>query len=533
MNLYETPGAQRLIGAGTPGQSEFDAKRAVSDPLSTVFSPVVGTTVASKFVKPGDAFVDGLTASVAKGSERWRQSTNGQYRPVVTTGTLYGPFTTPPVEADKAPAGAPVVGTDTVTLDKGPGDYTSSGKLIADEAGYYTWVWSIDAADQDARTQTQIPKGYAFRDRFGQVQETHVSPSSVTAISHVADKEVPLSGELVDGIDVSVKDGAWIRDDQGDRVPVTFTGTAYHVPGDVAPAVSDTAPADAVVLGQRKLTATKPGTYTNADDPIEAPAAEGGFVSWVWQIRAEDQPTKYQGYVQDWSDSFGLPDETVHINVPQVSSLAKAKVAFGDEASDTGIIAGTMPAKPAQLTLEAFRQPEPGDRFKQPRTTIRTGQNTDLVDANAICTPGNRVFTTKDQPITVTTAGEYESAPVVFDKYGTYHWVETLTAANGDVIARGACGALGETTTIARTPHTPPTPTTPATPAAPATPTHGMPTGGDRELAFTGTTLPVLWIGGAAVLAAAIGLTIIALRRRNTTTQTTSDVDGIGQLLEE
>ncbi|WIE70247.1 hypothetical protein [Curtobacterium sp. MCLR17_054] len=371
VRLYTTPGAQRLISAGTPGQPDFNASTFKTDPLSTVFSPVVTTKVASKFVKPGQAFVDGLTASVAKGSQKWRQASNGTYLAVKTTGALYGPFVAPPTTANTAPAKAPIVGTDTVTLDKGPGSYKSSGKLKAAKGGYYTWVWSIRAADH-GRTQTQIPKSYAFTDRFGLVAETHVSPSAITATSHVADGEVPLSGALVDGIDVAAQGGAWLQDSAGKPVPVTFTGTAYHVPGDGAPAVSDTVTKGAVPLGTRKLTAPKLGSYTTAAEPIEAPAASGGYVSWVWQIRTADQPAKWQGYVQDWSDSFGLPNETARILVPEVSSVAKADIALGSPATDTGIIAGTMPAKPAQLTFEAYRQPQADDHFQQPRTTDDT-----------------------------------------------------------------------------------------------------------------------------------------------------------------
>jgi len=58
------------------------------------------------------------------------------------------------------------------------------------------------------------------------------------------------------------------------------------------------------------------------------------------------------------------------------------------------------------------------------------------------------VFTTADSPLEVTEAGEYESAPAAFAQYGDYFWVETLRASTGEVIARGECGALGETTTV-------------------------------------------------------------------------------------
>jgi hypothetical protein len=104
------------------------------------FQPEITTQVASRYVAEGDAFVDGLTVTVSKGT--WIHL-DGNPIEVTATGTLYGPFDEQPTEADTPPAGAPVAGTETMTLT-GAGSYTSPGTIVASESGFYTWVWSID-----------------------------------------------------------------------------------------------------------------------------------------------------------------------------------------------------------------------------------------------------------------------------------------------------------------------------------------------------------------------------------------------------
>lgn len=175
VNLYETPGQQRLLANGTPS--------AVTDTAQTPwieldFQPVIGTQVATKYVAEGDAFTDLLTVSTV-GAGSWTHL-EGHPVPLSAYGTLYGPFDEQPAESERAPEGAPVVGTETLLLDRGTGEYTSSGSLTASESGFYTWVWGIDKDTQGAHAK--YIRG-SFTDWFGRVAETHVTPFQPEAVS--------------------------------------------------------------------------------------------------------------------------------------------------------------------------------------------------------------------------------------------------------------------------------------------------------------------------------------------------------------
>lgn len=96
------------------------------------FQPVIGTQVAARYVDEGDAFVDRVTVSTV-GTGEWI-IVDGTPVELTATGTLYGPFDEQPTEADTAPDGAPVAGTETLTLT-GTGEYLSAGTVTATESG--------------------------------------------------------------------------------------------------------------------------------------------------------------------------------------------------------------------------------------------------------------------------------------------------------------------------------------------------------------------------------------------------------------
>jgi hypothetical protein len=169
--LYTTGGQQRTIRGDGPGSLEFSAAaRTSSIPLD--FSPVITTEVETRSVEVGEPLVDRLRVALAEGSRPWRTGADGAPVDVVADGVLYGPFAEPPAEAPSAPADAPVAGREAVTLS-GTGEYSTSGSVIADEPGYYTWVWTVDAARQDAVGAAALPPGYLFVSPFGLQEETH------------------------------------------------------------------------------------------------------------------------------------------------------------------------------------------------------------------------------------------------------------------------------------------------------------------------------------------------------------------------
>ena len=412
VTIYYTGSQQRTLRGGTSKPVTFSADDSVT--LSIEFSPIVQTTVASRFVDEGDAFVDGVTASALEGVWPTRV-------PVSATGTLYGPFTEQPDVASEAPEDAPVVGTETLTLE-GPGDYTTSGVLNAPITGFYTWVWRISAADQADATRALIPDNYEFADEFGLVAETHVVPVDLSAVSQVSVSEVGLGGTIGDQLTVALESGSWLTVD-GVPLEAVFEGTAYFVAGDTAPVVSDTVPIEAVVIGTSTIAAPGPGVYSSTT--VTAPSATAGFVTWVWRL---SPVSELASYFQPWVDQFGLPAETTRVLTPAVVTKAVPAVAIGDPVFDTAIVSGTLPAQPSSLVFQAYLQ---------------------AADETATCDESTLVFDSHDDPIEVTAVGNYDSPVTTFTNYGTHFWVESLYASDGTLIHRGACGLPDETTLVA------------------------------------------------------------------------------------
>ena len=79
----------------------------------------------------------------------------------------------------------------------GPGEYRSSGSVIATLPGHYTWVWRIDAADQPVEVQATLPTGYRFADRFGLPDETLEVAAPQLAATGVAPTSLALAGALM------------------------------------------------------------------------------------------------------------------------------------------------------------------------------------------------------------------------------------------------------------------------------------------------------------------------------------------------
>ncbi len=343
VNLYSTPGAQRLLAGGTQVALTDSASTPVI-PLD--FQPVIGTQVASKFVAEGEAFVDELVVETV-GTGDWIV-VGGSPVPLTATGTLYGPFDEQPAEAETAPEDAPVVGTETVLLDSGPGAYLSAGTLTASESGFYTWVWEIDRAVQGESAQYIRD---SFRDWFGRVAETHVSPFQPVAVSR-SDARLAVPGdEVTDTLTVSSDNGAWLRID-GEPIPVTFTGTAYRVPGVLPPLEQAGVPGDAVALGTVQVTATGPGVYTSPAVVLPDP----GFVTWVWEVRLAEQPAEYRDYLaEDWADNYGVPLESTSVRHPVsiASELREYNVHLNGRAFDTITVSG-FPADHGEFTGDGY-----------------------------------------------------------------------------------------------------------------------------------------------------------------------------------
>lgn len=339
VDLYTTPGSQRLLSAVTGSASGLSAS-AQTGTIDLDFQPQITTQVAARFVAQGAAFVDQLTVSVTKGT--WTKL-NGSRIPVQATGTLYGPFDSQPAEAPSPPSGAPVVGTVSVTLT-GAGTYTSPGTLRAPASGFYTWVWRID---KNAQGQYGKYLTGSFADRFARVTETSVVAFQPELTSRV-DAHLADPGQAVgDTVEVYSSNGDWLRVDDA-YVPVTFEASILQVPGTRPPTVcggpvATREPADATadpeVVASVRLTVTGPGTYASPSVTLPDP----GFVTWVWRVVKADQPATWRDYIAgDWQDAYGLAAETTSVRWPVTitSELREYNVHPAGRAFDTIKLSG-------------------------------------------------------------------------------------------------------------------------------------------------------------------------------------------------
>lgn len=328
VNLYDTPGAQRLLGGASPLGLDASAQSPV---IELDFQPTITTQVSSRFVAEGDTFGDQVTVGVSKGT--WIRL-DGAPVPVTATGTLYGPFDEQPAEADTAPANAPIAGEVELTLT-GAGVHQAPETITATASGFYTWVWQIDKAAQGEYAKYLTG---SFADRFGQMAETSVVPFQPEAVSKADQRLVAPGDAVTDTITASSANGGWLKVN-GDYVPVVFEGTAYQVPGTLPPTQSATVDPNAVPIGEVTVTATGPGVYTSPE--VVLPNA--GFVTWVWQVRVASQPEEFRDYIaDDWADEYGIPVESTSVRHPiqTTSQLREYNVHLGARAFDTIVVSG-------------------------------------------------------------------------------------------------------------------------------------------------------------------------------------------------
>lgn len=96
----------------------------------------------------------------------------------------------------------------------------------------------------------------------------------------------------------------------GQKAHVTAHGRAYYTLE--KPIKGNDVPADATLIGETDLDFSAPGTQTAT---IDKPASlNGGYVTWVWSIEKNNQPTEWGKYLlQDTTDGWSADDEVVEL----------------------------------------------------------------------------------------------------------------------------------------------------------------------------------------------------------------------------
>lgn len=96
----------------------------------------------------------------------------------------------------------------------------------------------------------------------------------------------------------------------GEKAQVTAHGRVYHTAE--KPSKGSGIPADATLIGETDLDFTAPGTQTAT---VAKPASlDGGYVTWVWTIEKNNQPSEWGKYLlQDATDGWAADNEVVEV----------------------------------------------------------------------------------------------------------------------------------------------------------------------------------------------------------------------------
>lgn len=466
--------------------------RAAYADIDTAWAPQVASEVTSKFVSVGERHSDDVIFSAApagsgfSGEWRWRMNSEGarEWMPVKARVTAYGPFLTDPALNPSAepPVGAPVAARATLTTDpardhSAPQRYSFVFDEAIAEQGYYTYVWEIDGSDQDPSITGAdgcttpnaelgcrvLSQDYYFTDGFGAVNETQVGKMDQHFSTKLSTHETSLDGSFTDDIIIPDMQN-WLRGADGARLPLTFTGTAYLVPGTVDGelAQSVTVPTDAIELATVRVT-TDPAQNGQrlTSEAISIPVStsrEYSFVTMRWCILDEDQDPSAQGFWEQRCDDFGVPEESARILHPEVRTEAVPEATVYDELADKAIVNGPIPEH-TELVFELFKQPEPGDpKFGpdgSPTDIEWTQVEVDGFADDAVCEPENRVARTEAIPVDAGTneSARYHSPEVRVTAKGTYWWIESLIhrdpgTGTETLILAGECGLPDETTRV-------------------------------------------------------------------------------------
>lgn len=142
----------------------------------------------------------------------------------------------------------------------------------------------------------------------------------------------------------------------GEKAQVTAHGRVYHTAE--KPSKGGDIPADATLIGETDLDFTAPGTQTAT---VAKPASlDGGYVTWVWTVEKNNQPSEWGKYLlQDATDGWAADNEVVE--VPKAPSPSPSTTPSTPVSETPGTQppapSETQPATPASPSQSSVPQP--------------------------------------------------------------------------------------------------------------------------------------------------------------------------------
>lgn len=463
-----------LFGGGTEQFSKSGTWRKASKTnRESSFAPIVTTRVPEVRLSKETPFSDQVTFDIAGSSEPWPtywENGSLKHRPVRASGTLYGPFVSPPTPSDKVPLEPtpPVAATAEVTAVNGPGTYSvATPKSVANQPGYYSWVWRIEARNQGPEIQTgskeqwHMDFAYSFQDRFGIPEETQLRPMKIGIKTRLAASELAPGEKTVDQISLR-SEGLWFQRD-GKAVPIVVRATVYETDG--KPTRSASAPKGARVVATK--TVTVPSAKDSVGVEVAAPLLEDDGkvtsqpkgVTVQACVLVEDQLGWVGELVEETCDDWGIPEESARIVLPRVTTIAQRNGQVGGQIVDTAKVAGLIPDR-ATLGFTAYLKAEVGKpRFDERWQPMLTDDGQPLLWAEEDLAGLGEKAKCELQPVAKTARipiaapGNVTSPRVIARSKGTIYWVEDLAMEREGHPApvelhRGKCGVAVETTAV-------------------------------------------------------------------------------------
>jgi hypothetical protein len=416
---YAVPGFQNLLVAGVaqPVSGQSGDVQMVFD-----FQPVASST-AGRFVDGGQSLVDILHVNTSTGNvDDWAFVNGGHVRARFDIDWYYSPVKLAPSAQIPAAAVKVAFGTGTAT---GPGDITVTADKNADHAGYYYPVARFSKAVQPPELQQYFRADWTagFNDPNEETIQKY-QPQVVTKASVIE------NGKIIDVITVT-------GNEPGKELSVTtdlvLTSAAPVAGG------TDTAPADAEVIGTITTKVTGNGEFTTVD--VEVPWEKIVAGKWAKGLNANLYfSEKIDGTESTvaWDGKELLPNETVPVEKPSIVTKASGNGTVPLVAHDIGTVSGTIPSGT-------------GIKVTTQVTQYKFDDSTDG-SAQAVCAKPS--WTSPEQDVTTTGEITYPSHTIA--SKGTYGYVEELNLiidkgqGNEPFTAqlhKGNCGAKNETVT--------------------------------------------------------------------------------------
>ena len=146
----------------------------------------------------------------------------------------------------------------------------------------------------------------------------------------------------------------------GEKAQVTAHGRVYHTTE--KPSKGSDVPADATLIGEADLDFTAPGTQTATID--KPTSLSGGYVTWVWTVEKNNQPSEWGKYLISDAVSDGWAAENEVVELPKAPEPTPSVTTPAPTPSESQ----TLPPAPTESgTPTASRQPSINS-FKTPET---------------------------------------------------------------------------------------------------------------------------------------------------------------------